>query len=245
VHVLDAGAHGVDVLHVAGDDVAREHVAQRRVFPAGDDDREVLLAGGEHPGVLRVDLVGLLELTAAQNLVHELVREIALAGLVGLHPFLEHDVLDAAHGLHLGDAGVGDAVHVAGEQRLLVGGGEVAVAGDALVVVVRDEVEDVLFEIGAGADDAVDLVLADHLGEGDAELGGGHGATEGDEHLAAGLQVGLVALGGVEQGGSIEVMVVLRDELRDGALLGREGGVDVFRAFGAAFGFHGRNGARP
>src|ERR1019366_6778398 len=48
-HVFDAGAHGVDVLDVAGDAVARVHVAQGRVFPARHPDRKVLLARSEHP----------------------------------------------------------------------------------------------------------------------------------------------------------------------------------------------------
>ncbi len=122
------------------------------------------------------------------------------------------------------------------EQGLLVGGGEVAVVGNALVVVVGDEVEDVLLEVGAGADDGVDLVLADHLGEGEAELGGGHGAGEGDEHLAAGLQVGLVALGGVDEGGGVEVAVVVGQKLRDRALFGGDLGVDVLGEEGLAFG---------
>ena len=124
------------------------------------------------------------------------------------------------------------------DEGLFVGGGEVAVVGDALVVVVGDEVEDVFFEVGAGADDGVDFVLADHLGEGEAELGGGHGAGEGDEHLAAGLEVGLVAFGGVEQGGRVEVAVVVREKLGDGAFFGGELGVGVFGALGLAFGFH-------
>ena len=101
-----------------------------------------------------------------------------------------------------------------------------------------DEIEDIFLEVGAGADDSVDLVLADHLGEGDAELGGGHGAGEGDEHLATGGEVGLVALGGVEQGGSVKVAVVKSDELRDGAFFGGEFRIEVFGALGAAFGFH-------
>src|SRR5690606_17862196 len=71
---------------------------------------------------------------------------------------------------------------------------------------------------------------------------------EGDQHLAAGLEVVLVALGRVEQRGCVEVAVVMRDELRNRPLLGGELGVDVFGAFGLAFGFHVRvleNGNSP
>ncbi len=100
-------------------------------------------------------------------------------------PFVEDDLFDAAHGFHFGNAGVGDAVHVAVEQGLLVRRGEVAVVWHALVEVVGDVVEDILFEISAGAADGVHLVLADHFREGEAEFGGAHGAGDGHEHLAA------------------------------------------------------------
>ena len=169
-------------------------------------------SGGQQPAVLGIDLVGRFKIAGEQNLVHELVREEALAGLVGADPFLEHFVLDAAHGLHLGDAGVGDAVHVAGEQLGFVGGGEVAVVGHALVEVVRDEVEDVFFEIRAGAADAVNLVLADHFGERKAELGCAHGAADGDEHFSAGGEVLVVGFGGVDEGGSVEMAIVVLDK---------------------------------
>jgi len=50
-HVFDARSDRVDVLHVALDAVAREHVAERRVLPPGHPHRQVLLGGGEHPGM--------------------------------------------------------------------------------------------------------------------------------------------------------------------------------------------------
>jgi hypothetical protein len=52
---------------------------------------------------------------------------------------------------------------------------------------VRDEVKNIFLQIRAGADDGVDLVLADHLGERDAEFGRGHRTGERDEHLATGF----------------------------------------------------------
>ena len=101
------------------------------------------------------------------------------------------------------------------EQRLLIGGREIAVVRHALVVIVRHEVEDVLLEVGAGAADAVHLVLADHFGERKAELGGAHRAGEGDEHLAAVGEVIDVALGRVDQRGGVEMAVVVLDESRN------------------------------
>jgi len=142
-HVLDAGADGVNVFHIAGDAVAGIHVAQGRVFPAGDEDGQVLFSGGQQPTVLRVNLIRGLEVAGEQNLVHELVGEESLAGLVGADPFFKDFVLDAAHGLHLRDAGVGDPVHVAGEELGFVGGGEIAIVGDALIKIMSHEIEDV------------------------------------------------------------------------------------------------------
>ncbi len=67
---------------------------------------------------------------------------------------------------------------------------------------------------------AVDLVLADQLRDHDAHLGGAHRATHGQQHLAALGQVRLPALGCVDQGGSVEVTVVVNDEFFDGAHVG-------------------------
>ena len=53
----------------------------------------------------------------------------------------------------------------------------------ALVMIVRDEIVNVLFQIRAGAANSVDFVLANHFGERKAQLGGAHGARERDEHL--------------------------------------------------------------
>ena len=237
-HVFDASAHSVNVFNFAGDNAAGVHVAERSVFPAGDDDREVFLASGEHPGIFRINLVALLQFTAAQNFIHELVREIAFAGLVSLGPFVGDDGLDAAHGFHLGDARVGHAVHVALNKLHFVLGREVAVVWHALVVVVSDQVKNVFLKIRAGANDGVDLVLANHFSERDTEFGGGHRPSERDEHLAAGFEVSLVTLGSVEKRGRVKVAVMLRDKFGNRTFLGREGGVDVFRAFGLAFGFH-------
>ena len=108
---------------------------------------------------------------------------------------------------------------------------EIAVVRHALVVIVRDEIEDILLEIRAGADDRVHLVLADHLRERDAELGGAHRAGERHQHLAAGGEVRLVALRRVEQRGRVEVTIILRDEFRDRTFFRRERGIDLFRAF--------------
>ncbi len=43
--------------------------------------------------------------------------------------------------------------------------GKLAVVGNALVVGVGDQVEDVFFEVGAGAADEMNFVLANHFSE--------------------------------------------------------------------------------
>ncbi len=100
---------------------AGEDVAQGRVLPTRDEQRQVAFGGGDHPRVRGVDLVVLLEEALVERLVEELVGQEALSGAVGALPQLEQHVLHAAHRLLLGDAGVGDPVEVAVEQRLLIG----------------------------------------------------------------------------------------------------------------------------
>src|SRR3712207_7785760 len=48
--------------------------------------------------------VTLLQLSAAKNFVHELVREITFACAIGCDPFFEHHLLDPPHRLHLRNA---------------------------------------------------------------------------------------------------------------------------------------------
>ena len=140
------------------------------------------------------------------------MREIPLAPAVRPGPLVEHGALDAPDRLLFGDAGVGDAVEVPVEQRLLVVRRQVAVVGNAHVVVVRHQVEEVLFEVRAGAADAVDLALADHLGQRQAQLGRAHGAGEGHEHVAAAVQVRHVGVGGINEGGTVEVPEMVVNE---------------------------------
>src|SRR5260370_1043292 len=89
---------------VAGDAVPGVHVAERRILPAGDEHGEVLLGGGDHPRVFRIDLIDLRDRAVAQTLVHELVREGAPAGLILLAPGPEPRRFDPPHGFPLGDA---------------------------------------------------------------------------------------------------------------------------------------------
>ena len=198
-----------------------------------------ILRGGQHPGMPRIDLVVPLQAPAAQDPVQELVREAALARAVGPDPLGQHRGLDAAHRLRLRDAGVRHAVHVAVEQRLLLARRQVAVVRHALVMVVRDQVEDVLLQVRARADHGVDLVASDHLGQRDAELGGRHGPGQRHQHLPARAQMRVVGPGRIHERGCVEVAVVPRDEPRHRPLGSRQGGIDVFGSRGGAADFHG------
>ena len=72
---------------------------------------KILFARRADPGVLGIDFVEFADRAAANELVHVLVREVALALAVGFLPVLQDLALDAAHGLFFGNAGVGDAIH--------------------------------------------------------------------------------------------------------------------------------------
>ena len=197
------------------DAVAGVHVAERGVLPAGHEHRQVALHRREQPAVLRIDLVGRRQLAAAQHAVEELVREVALAGPVGGDPLLEHRRLDPPHRLFLGDAGVGDAVHVPLEQRLLVGRRQVAVVRHALVVVVRDEVEDVLLEVGAGAADARGPCPGGSSRPARGRARPCSSRRPGSRTSRRRRRDGASGLGRVLEGGGVEVAVVAVDELRD------------------------------
>jgi hypothetical protein len=150
---------------------------------------------------------------------------------IGRDPLFEHRFLDPAHCLHFRDAGIGDTIHVAAEQFLLVLWRQLPVVRDSLVMVVRDKIKNILFEICAGTDDDMHFVAANHFGQRNAELGGRHRARDGHQHFAAGGEVRLVAFRGVQQRRRVEVTIIFRDEFRDRPFLRREGGVDLFRAF--------------
>ena len=75
-----------------------------------------------------------------------------------------------------------------------------------------DKVEDVFLEVGTGATDAVDLVLTDHFGQRKAHFRGAHGSADGDKHLAARGQQGVVGFSGVHQCGGVEMTIMVLDK---------------------------------
>ena len=165
-HVLDAGAHGVHVLHVAARCSGRRTCCRASSPPS----RARTSAGSSPPRPSSRSPSGRSGRTPRATPL----RRISYMNSCGNSRLpcrscctqcFEHRRLDAPHRLVLGDARVGDAIEVPLEQALLVGRREVAVVRHALVVIVRDEVEDVLLEVGPGAADAGHLALPDHLGQ--------------------------------------------------------------------------------
>ena len=65
------------------------------------------------------------------------------------------------------------------KQGFLLARRKMPVMRHALVIIVRDEVENVLLQIRAGAGDEMHFVAADHLGQREAEFGGAHRARRG------------------------------------------------------------------
>ena len=185
-----------------------------------------------------IDLVMVLQPPAAEHPVHEFVREVAFPGAVGLDPFREHGCLDPPHRFHFGNAGVGHPVHMPVQQGLLFRGRQVPIVRDPLVVVVGNQVEDILFEVGARTDDGVHLVLADHLREGDAQFRRRHRTRHGHQHLASSLQVCLVALGCVHQGRRVEMAVIMGDKPGHRTLGPGQTGVDVLGSSPVSSCFH-------
>ena len=100
-------------------------------------------------------------------------------------------------------------------ELLLILGAQLAIVREAHVVIVRHQVEDVLLQVGAGAADGVNLPLADHLGERQAEFGRAHGAGQRHEHLPAVVEVAPVSIGRVDERHGVEVPVMVMDEFAD------------------------------
>ena len=55
-HLLEAGANYADIADVAAHAIGDENIAERGVFPSGRENRQILFAGGNDPGVLGIDL---------------------------------------------------------------------------------------------------------------------------------------------------------------------------------------------
>ena len=198
------------------------HVAKRGVFPTRDKHREVLLLGSDHPAVLGIDLKALLQIGRIKNAPEELMREKTLSLGIGGHPFLENHILNTAHGFHFRNAGIRNAIHVACKQSLLISRSKVAVVRNALVKIMRHQIEDVLLEVRSRANDAMDFSLTNHLREGNSQLSRAHCPGKRHEHDSALIQMAGISLGGILERCGVKMTIVEIDELRNRTL--RHGG---------------------
>jgi hypothetical protein len=195
-------------------DVRGEDVAERRVLVAGDDDGQVGLRSREEPAFVGRSLVQ-IGADRLDELVEVLVPETAVAPLGGALPHGNDVLFDGAEGLVLGDARVGDPPHAVVEDLRVVALVEVTVVGEVAVVVVRDEAEERLLEVGARHGQAVDEARADGWGDRDAELSRGHRARDRPEHAAAALDVAPIGDRRLPRRARVEVPVVADQELQD------------------------------
>jgi hypothetical protein len=78
------------------------NISERRIFPPGNEQRKVLLGGGHHPTVARVDLVEFLEPAFPQNLEKKFVGEKSFLFLGRGDPIFDDHLLDLADGILLG-----------------------------------------------------------------------------------------------------------------------------------------------
>ena len=150
---------------------------------------------------------------AADQLVHVFVGEVALLFLVRFLPELQHLALDPAHGLFFRDAGVGDAVHAAFAQRHFFGVAQVAIVRHALVMIVRDKIENIFLEVRARRADGVNFALPDHFREREAQFGGAHRSRHRQEHFSAAREMRDVGFGGIHHDRRIEMPELVLDKI--------------------------------
>ncbi len=83
--------------------------------------------------------------------------------------------------------------------------GQIAVVGDAAVMIVGDEIKNIFFQIRARGADGVNFILPDHLGQGQSQFRCAHRAGHGQQHFSALLQVAAIGFGGIDEDGGVEV----------------------------------------
>jgi hypothetical protein len=76
-------------------------------------------------------------------------------------------------------------------------------------MIMRDQVEDVFFEIRTRARDRLDLVLPDHFGERDSQLRRAHGTGDGHQHFAAVVEMRGIRRSRVYEGCRVEMTVMV------------------------------------
>ncbi len=207
--------------------VGDEAEAGGAVGEGGDEDGDVLLVGCEDDGVDTAVLGGLaFALEVGTHLADELAGAVG-AWFEGVGDLVGDFVADAE--FVFVDEGVVDAVDGEFAEDGVFVAVFVLVVGD--VVLESEGFEEVLVDdVGAGGDDAVDHVVADHVDEDLLEAGGDHGACDAEDDAAFGIAehhvvdggsaVGVAGaighvLHGVDQG---DYVVLLDVDVLDGAV---------------------------
>ena len=83
----------------------------------------------------------------------------------------------------------------------------------------RDEVEEVLLEVGPSAGNSVDFALPNHFRERNAQLRGAHCPGQRNHHFAASLKMCGIGVGGIFEHCRVEVTEMPINELADAAHL--------------------------
>ena len=99
-----------------------------------------------------------------QHFEQKLRRQLRLTRRCRPLPTLQQAALDVAHD-RLGDARIGDPIHPALVQRLLVISGQIPPRLDDLVILAGHEVENILLQIGARTRNRVHLTRPYHPSE--------------------------------------------------------------------------------
>ena len=177
--------------------VGDEAEAGRAVGEGGDEDGDILLVGCEDDGVDSAVLGGLaFALKVGTHLADELAGAVG-AGLEGVGDLVGDFVADAE--LVFVDEGVVDAVDGEFAEYGVFVAVLVLVVGD--VVLEAEGLEEVLIDdVGAGGDDGVDHVVADHVDEDLLEAGGDHGASDAEDDATFGVAEHHVVDGGCAVG---------------------------------------------
>ena len=195
------------------DAVCRVYVAGGAVFPCRHNDRDVLLAGSEHPAVLRVDFVILFEDTASEKPVDDLVWKKPFSFCLHVFPDFHEVVFETAECLFFRDTCIGHPVHVVVQKFFLLLRGEITVVRNPVVVVVSHQVHDILFKVVCRARNDVNLVLTDHFRQGKSEFCRTHGACHGQHHLSTLVDVFVVSLCSIYESCGVEMTIMVCNEL--------------------------------
>src|SRR5439155_230481 len=201
------------------DATCRVNISQRRIFPARHKDTEILVRGGDHPTVARVDLVKLLETTFLEDFEKEFVWKAAFFFLRGGDPFADHYSFDPANGFLFRNARVSDPIQMTTKQLFFFLRTQLTIIRQADVLAARDQIKKIFLQVRSCARDGMDLVPANHFRERNTELGGAHSARECDHHFSTAVEMRDVGISSVFQDCGVEMPVVAINELADAAHL--------------------------